>query len=705
MTRKYVLFVAVATLLHGTAFAEERWSCFTCDGIVNDIAVAEPYLWCATGGGVVRWDTRDGSWIRFTCAEGLPGGVYWKNIARDSDGLVWLFATTPTVVMMFDGTVWRAPEDSEWRSKIRYPVAADRKGGTWACYGGSGVVWLDGDTHRIYTPADGLAGNQVTALAIDRNDGVWVGTDFGLSHFNGVEWITYAGENGPPGSDIRSIAVDVENVVWVVSNKGVFSLHGAEWKPLVLDGGFKHVVIGPNGVQWFATSAGGLKRFDGVSWTSYTAENSGMPDNYMQKIAIDGRGVLWLSCSYSFANFTGYGLTRFDGKTWMQWNTDGPVYNIMRSVAVDHDNVKWFGADIGVSCYDGVKWTNYQRVDGRDISGVYKIIVDKSNRKWFMGSCVMSYDGARWTVHTPDNTQPQVLDMTAYAADRSGREWFGTGKFGLWRRDASGWKNYSGADGLPGGCVQAVAVDRDNRVWVGTDQGLTVVDGDRLTRCAGGPDSLVTSIAVDSQNLKWVGTMKSGLWCFDGAAWKNYTKENSGLRDDRIMDVVVDGGDAIWLTVHGFRYLQHLSGTGWARYDSGPGTAQVLGIAVGPDNMKWLATWGGGVLALETDAPSLTRVTTVIPPCFMLIGSYPNPFNASTVIRFSLDREVFTDLRIYNSAGQQVRRLIGEVLAPGEHAVWWDGKDERGAMSASGLYFARFLAHRQTQSIKLLLLK
>ena len=95
----------------------------------------------------------------------------------------------------------------------------------------------------------------------------------------------------------------------------------------------------------------------------------------------------------------------------------------------------------------------------------------------------------------------------------------------------------------------------------------------------------------------------------------------------------------------------------------------------------------------------------LIPNSFSLNGSFPNPFNMSTIISFSLDKKASTELRIYNSAGQQVRKLINEILFSGEHKVLWDGKDDQGKSLASGIYIAGLRSNYRSESIKLMLLK
>jgi hypothetical protein len=89
-----------------------------------------------------------------------------------------------------------------------------------------------------------------------------------------------------------------------------------------------------------------------------------------------------------------------------------------------------------------------------------------------------------------------------------------------------------------------------------------------------------------------------------------------------------------------------------------------------------------------------------MPPRVTLSQNVPNPFNPSTVIRFSLDRERFVDLSVYDSAGRRIDRLVHGTLPPGAHAVDW-----RPATIASGVYFFVLSTGDLRLSRKALLLK
>ena len=82
-----------------------------------------------------------------------------------------------------------------------------------------------------------------------------------------------------------------------------------------------------------------------------------------------------------------------------------------------------------------------------------------------------------------------------------------------------------------------------------------------------------------------------------------------------------------------------------------------------------------------------------LPDDFALLGSWPNPFNAGTVIAFELPRTATVTLVIHDVGGQTIRRLASaSVLPAGRHRVHWDGRDERGRAVASGPYLYRLQA-------------
>ena len=75
-----------------------------------------------------------------------------------------------------------------------------------------------------------------------------------------------------------------------------------------------------------------------------------------------------------------------------------------------------------------------------------------------------------------------------------------------------------------------------------------------------------------------------------------------------------------------------------------------------------------------------------LPANFVLEPNHPNPFNASTEIRYSLPGEHRIEFSVYDVLGRRVRNLVDATQPAGWHVVRWDGRDESGQDAASGLY-------------------
>ena len=75
------------------------------------------------------------------------------------------------------------------------------------------------------------------------------------------------------------------------------------------------------------------------------------------------------------------------------------------------------------------------------------------------------------------------------------------------------------------------------------------------------------------------------------------------------------------------------------------------------------------------------------------LNNYPNPFNPTTTINYSLKENSKVSLKIYNIKGQKVKTLVNEVFPAGQHSVIWNGKDDLGEPVSSGIYFYKMCLH------------
>ena len=102
------------------------------------------------------------------------------------------------------------------------------------------------------------------------------------------------------------------------------------------------------------------------------------------------------------------------------------------------------------------------------------------------------------------------------------------------------------------------------------------------------------------------------------------------------------------------------------------------------------------------------RQRTVLPADEMLLDAYPNPFNSSTVISFSIPPSVAqanVELAIYDVQGRIVKHLLSERLPAGKFRRLWDGSSDGGNTVASGVYFYHLVVGDQLLVRKLSFVK
>jgi hypothetical protein len=97
-----------------------------------------------------------------------------------------------------------------------------------------------------------------------------------------------------------------------------------------------------------------------------------------------------------------------------------------------------------------------------------------------------------------------------------------------------------------------------------------------------------------------------------------------------------------------------------------------------------------------------------LPKAFSLGQNFPNPFNPSTVISYTIpdeSEEIAVRLTVFNMRAQLVKTLVDKVQQPGIYTVNWDGIDNRGRSVSSGVYFYRLSAGQFVSMRKMVLLK
>ena len=96
------------------------------------------------------------------------------------------------------------------------------------------------------------------------------------------------------------------------------------------------------------------------------------------------------------------------------------------------------------------------------------------------------------------------------------------------------------------------------------------------------------------------------------------------------------------------------------------------------------------------------RVST-LPAADELFANYPNPFNPSTTIRYSLAESRHTTITVFNALGQEIAVLHDGPREAGIHTLSWDGRNADGLRVSSGVYFYRLRSGNYVRTMKMLL--
>jgi hypothetical protein len=164
---------------------------------------------------------------------------------------------------------------------------------------------------------------------------------------------------------------------------------------------------------------------------------------------------------------------------------------------------------------------------------------------------------------------------------------------------------------------------------------------------------------------------------------------------------VTTGGGGAPLHVPDLGYPNVVAGSSANHYcviETDGGSLSFTALSIAGDTLDQF-TLQGTVTGIESEGESVSLRD------FVLEDAFPNPFNPRTTISFVIPEAAHVDLTIYDVQGRKVRTLVDRELRAGRHEVSWDGNNDDGQRSSSGLYFYQLRSGDKTESRKMLLLK
>ncbi|NJD25959.1 MAG: regulator [Betaproteobacteria bacterium] len=311
-------------------------------------------LWVGTSGGLVRYDTRDDSFKLFDARNGLlSNGMFYVGRVK---GQITVGTYGGGMSMLDEKTgKWKTYNIPQGLGDaFVYDVITAANGDIWIATW-SGVNRVRGgalddrskwDLYTVENTKGGIPNDWIYGLAEGRNGEIWLATEGGMAR-----WVNGRWENWNHAKGLGAVYDRVKADIAFKNDPGKQSTHHAKQKQEM---GLTdvNVAYNPNyvvslevdrdGTVWAGTWGGGLSRFDGKKWISYTT-TEGLPGNHVFMLQKDEKGVLWIG--------TNNGLTRWvDGKFAKPLTTaEGLFANNIFALTSGKEGDLWVGSFGGVA--------------------------------------------------------------------------------------------------------------------------------------------------------------------------------------------------------------------------------------------------------------------------------------------------------------------------------------------------------------------
>jgi len=336
------------------ALAPGLWEHYSLFSIVKTLAFDGDILWIGTTNGLLKYDLKAETQKVYTTKDGLLSNMI-HTITIGPKGAPWV-GTYGGGLSHFDGKQWTAYTPYGVGSPLDYRDWTHYKkgrglGDLWVYathFDPEGVMWVatwkgvsrfDGSGFKTYTTDDGLIDKWVYTLSQDQNGVFWFGTEGGVTRYDGKTWKSYTNKDGV-GAKIDSVKPpETQSLPYTPRHHDAGGDKPLDYNPNYISAS----TVDEQNNLWIGTLGGGLSRFDGKTWTTFT-KKEGLSGNLIHAITIEKNGLIWIG--------TDGGVSSYDGKQFKNLGSEDGIGTVY-SIAIDSQGNKWFGTFGGVSQYRG----------------------------------------------------------------------------------------------------------------------------------------------------------------------------------------------------------------------------------------------------------------------------------------------------------------------------------------------------------------
>ncbi len=562
------------------------------NGLPNSMVTAvaqdgDGFLWIGTPSGLARWDGYRFHVYVAGHGEGsaLPDN-FIQRLHTDPDGQLWVGLNAGGLAR-YDHTVNRliaVPLDPGYSRGAVYTFADDGSGGLWiGTEDGLQVLARGASVARhVVSPADanGRGSQRITSLLRDRSGSLWVGTLTGLYRLDQgsdqfVRVPLSAIENADP--HITALFQDSDGGLWIgTATHGAFLLARGEVTPRIVHekGGGESKIESQRisafsevtrGRMWLSTDGQGIVSLDmRTGQTQRLRHDQAQPTSLQHDVIWDlyrdRSGQIWVG---SAGGLDHYDPSRTAISTVFGGNGRRGALSRMdvRSILPLDETHIWLGlGDEGIDIVDPAE----ERISKLNVALPHEPVT--AFAKSPDGDVLASTQRGLFRIGVAGgavsriSVSPQEPDMGVNALiTQGGVLWVGATNDGLWKYAGGGGKRI-GRSGLTDQRIRSLSVAPGGRLWVGTRNGLNLVDPETEAVEPIVPDSkdpqslsagLISSLLIDRLGRLWVATEGGGIDLLerrdaDGRPRFRRFGVAQGLPHENINKLLMDQSGKIW---------------------------------------------------------------------------------------------------------------------------------------------------------------
>ncbi|MCE3278283.1 MAG: Response regulator containing a CheY-like receiver domain and a domain protein [Bacteroidetes bacterium] len=343
------------------------------------------------------------------------------------------------------------------------------------------------------------------------------------------------------------------------------------------------------------------------NFKNYTPKN-GLVGSVINNIFQDSKGFIWFGAQG--------GVSRFDGKNFKNFTKEnGLVANDVTFITEDRKGNIWIATSEGVSMFDGLTLKNYNNHNGLQTGeGIYWIYIDENNNKWFAirGVGVLKFDDKKFTYLTDKDNLPSN-NVFCISQDSAGDLWFGLSN-GIAKYDGTRVTSYDKEDVVNNKTAFATLFDSKGQIWFAGAEGFVVKRHNNKFEKIDLPKEVagdfIGSITEDKKGNIWFAT-NHGLLKLEKDNFKLFTEEK-GLSNNEVLGVATDYEGNIWVGTQsgGVNVFNNES---FVSYSDNDGlTSKVINCIIQDEEGKYLCgTPGSGINIYDKNRSGFTSINNI----------------------------------------------------------------------------------------------